>query len=89
MGTNVGSIEVAVPVEVAYDQWTTLPTYPAFMDDVECVKRLGNGRYRWVTRPRGSSGSSREGGGAHPGREDRVDQCPRLATGRCGDVRVD
>ena len=50
MGTNVGSIEVAVPVEVAYDQWTTLPTYPAFMDDVECVKRLGNGRYRWVTR---------------------------------------
>ena len=59
MSTNVATIEVAVPVEVAYDEWTMLPMFPSFMDDVDSVTKLGNGRYRWVTRIAGVQRESR------------------------------
>ncbi len=50
MRTNSASIEVDVPVEVAYGRWAMLPGFPAFMDDVDSVTRLGEGHYCWVTR---------------------------------------
>ena len=34
------TIEVDVPVRVAYDQWTQFNEFPQFMDGVESVKRL-------------------------------------------------
>ena len=39
-----------MPVEVAYDQWTMLQLFPAFMDDVDTVTKLGAGHHRWVTK---------------------------------------
>ncbi|OLE77231.1 MAG: cyclase [Chloroflexi bacterium 13_1_20CM_2_70_9] len=41
------SIEVAVPVRVAYDQWTQFEEFPRFMEGVESVKQLDDRRLRW------------------------------------------
>lgn len=50
MSTNLATIDVDVPVEVAYDQWTMLQMFPVFMDDVDAVTKIGKGRHRWVTK---------------------------------------
>jgi uncharacterized membrane protein len=42
------SIEVAVPVSVAYNQWTQFEEFPQFMDGVEEVRQLGDTRLHWV-----------------------------------------
>ena len=52
------TIEVEVPVRVAYDQWTQFREFPKFMDGVESVNRLDDRR---------SSGSRRSRAGEGPG----------------------
>lgn len=42
------SIDVNVPVRVAYDQWTQFEQFPQFMDGVESVKQLDDTRLHWV-----------------------------------------
>jgi uncharacterized membrane protein len=42
------SIEVAVPVSVAYNQWTQFEEFPQFMQGVEEVRQLGDTRLHWV-----------------------------------------
>jgi uncharacterized membrane protein len=42
------SIEVAVPVSAAYNQWTQFEEFPQFMQDVEEVRQLGETRLHWV-----------------------------------------
>ena len=42
------TIEVDVPVRVAYDQWTQFSEFPRFMDGVESVKRLDRSTLEWV-----------------------------------------
>jgi len=42
------TIEVDVPVRVAYDQWTQFNEFPQFMDGVESVKRLDPSTLEWV-----------------------------------------
>ena len=42
------SIEVDVPVSVAYNQWTQFEDFPKFMDGVESVQQLDDKRLRWV-----------------------------------------
>jgi uncharacterized membrane protein len=42
------SIDVAVPVEVAYEQWTHFEEFPTFMSAVKEVRRLDGSRLRWV-----------------------------------------
>ena len=42
------SIEVAVPVSVAYNQWTQFEEFPQFMNGVEEVRQLDDMRLRWV-----------------------------------------
>jgi uncharacterized membrane protein len=42
------SIEVAVPVSVAYNQWTQFEEFPRFMQGVEEVRQLGDTRLHWV-----------------------------------------
>ena len=42
------SIEVAVPVSVAYNQWTQFEGFPQFMDGVEEVRQLDDMRLHWV-----------------------------------------
>jgi uncharacterized membrane protein len=42
------SIEVAVPVSAAYNQWTQFEEFPQFMEGVEEVRQLGDTRLHWV-----------------------------------------
>jgi uncharacterized membrane protein len=42
------SIEVAVPVSTAYNQWTQFETFPEFMQGVEEVRQLDDTRLHWV-----------------------------------------
>jgi uncharacterized membrane protein len=47
------SVEVDVPVRVAYDQWTRFETFPQFMNGVESVTREEGGHDHWVTNVAG------------------------------------
>jgi carbon monoxide dehydrogenase subunit G len=42
------SIEVAVPVRTAYDQWTQFEEFPRFMDGVQEVRQIGDALTHWV-----------------------------------------
>ncbi len=42
------SIEVDVPVHVAYNQWTQFEEFPEFMEGVEEVRQLDDKRLHWV-----------------------------------------
>ncbi|HJP87684.1 MAG TPA: SRPBCC family protein [Candidatus Limnocylindrales bacterium] len=42
------SIDVDVPVQVAYDQWTQFEDFPRFMDKVESVKQIDDTHLHWV-----------------------------------------
>ncbi len=42
------SIEVGVPVSVAYNQWTQFEEFPRFMQGVDEVRQLGDSRLHWV-----------------------------------------
>jgi uncharacterized membrane protein len=42
------SIDVDVPVRVAYNQWTQFEEFPKFMDGVESIRQLDDERLHWV-----------------------------------------
>lgn len=44
------SVDVDVPVRVAYEQWTHFESFPEFMRGVESVTRSDDTRWHWVTR---------------------------------------
>ena len=46
--TIESSIEVAVPVTTAYNQWTQFEEFPRFMEGVEEVRQLDETRLHWV-----------------------------------------
>jgi uncharacterized membrane protein len=51
MTTNVvQSIDVAVPVSTAYNQWTQFESFPRFMEGVERIDQLTPTRTHWVTK---------------------------------------
>jgi uncharacterized membrane protein len=41
------SIEVGVPIETAYNQWTQFEDFPKFMEGVEEVRQLDDVRLHW------------------------------------------
>ena len=43
MATIEQSMDVEVPIETAYDQWTQFEEFPQFMDGVEEVRQLDDG----------------------------------------------
>ncbi len=47
MSTINGSIEVEVPVSVAYNQWTQFEEFPNFMDGVEEVRQVTDESLEW------------------------------------------
>ncbi|MEU7833321.1 MULTISPECIES: SRPBCC family protein [unclassified Nonomuraea] len=49
MSTIEHSVDVQVPVRVAYNQWTQFESFPEFMEGVESVKQLSDTRTAWVT----------------------------------------
>ncbi|WP_369213188.1 SRPBCC family protein [Streptomyces flavofungini] len=44
------SIEVAVPVSTAYNQWTQFETFPEFMDGVERIEQRSDTLTHWKTK---------------------------------------
>ena len=48
MSEIIESIDVDVPVRVAYDQWTQFEDFPKFMDAVESVEQLDDTTLRWT-----------------------------------------
>ncbi|MEV0198635.1 SRPBCC family protein [Nonomuraea sp. NPDC050691] len=49
MSTIEHSVDVNVPVRVAYNQWTQFESFPEFMEGVESVKQLTDTRTAWIT----------------------------------------
>jgi uncharacterized membrane protein len=49
MGSKVEeSIEIAVPVRTAYNQWTQFEEFPEFMDGVESVQQIDDTHLLWT-----------------------------------------
>ena len=48
MSQIIESIDVDVPVRVAYDQWTQFEEFPEFMEAVEQVQQLDDTTLRWT-----------------------------------------
>ncbi len=48
MATVEASLDVNVPVQVAYNQWTQFEEFPQFMEGVESVTQLDDTHLRWV-----------------------------------------
>ena len=48
--THEESIEVRVPLSMAYNQWTQFEDFPRFMDGVESVTQLDDKRLHWVAK---------------------------------------
>ena len=49
------SIEVQVPVQQAYNQWTQFEEFPAFMDGIQSVEQLDETHVQWVAEIGGES----------------------------------
>ncbi len=49
MSDVMESVDVAVPVRTAYDQWTQFEEFPRFMDDVDRVEQVDDTRLHWAT----------------------------------------
>lgn len=47
------TVEVAVPVRTAYNQWTQFESFPQFMSGVESVTQLTDATNHWVTKVSG------------------------------------
>ena len=51
MTTNVvQTVDVAVPVSTAYNQWTQFESFPKFMEGVERIEQVTPTRTHWVTK---------------------------------------
>jgi uncharacterized membrane protein len=48
--TVMESVDVAVPVSTAYDQWTQFESFPRFMEGVERIEQVTPTRTHWITR---------------------------------------
>jgi uncharacterized membrane protein len=53
MATIERSIDVAVPVRTAYNQWTQFEEFPRFMDGVERVEQIDDTHLHWVANVAG------------------------------------
>lgn len=55
MSTVEQSIELDVPVRVAYDQWTQFEQFPQFMEGVEEVRQIDDTHTHWRTAVAGKA----------------------------------
>jgi uncharacterized membrane protein len=49
------SIQVQVPVQQAYNQWTQFEEFPRFMEGIQSVQQLDDTHVQWVAEIRGES----------------------------------
>ena len=54
MTTIEESIDIEVPVAVAYNQWTQFESFPSFMDGVERVEQKTDTQLHWVAEIAGT-----------------------------------
>jgi uncharacterized membrane protein len=50
MSTIVESIDVDVPIRIAYDQWTQFEEFPRFMEGVKRVQQLNDKTLEWTAK---------------------------------------
>ncbi|HVV10205.1 SRPBCC family protein [Amycolatopsis sp.] len=50
MSTITETVDVAVPVRTAYNQWTQFESFPSFMEGVQEIRQLDATHLHWVTR---------------------------------------
>ncbi|MDX3529378.1 SRPBCC family protein [Streptomyces sp. ID05-39B] len=50
MSTVKETVEVAVPVHTAYNQWTQFEEFPQFMEGVEEVRQVDDRHNHWTTK---------------------------------------
>jgi uncharacterized membrane protein len=55
MGSMTESVEVAVPVRTAYDQWTQFEEFPQFMAGVEEVQQVSEDMTHWRVKVGGKT----------------------------------
>jgi uncharacterized membrane protein len=55
MSKILESIDVAVPVRTAYDQWTQFESFPVFMEGIERVEQLDDTTLRWTAEIAGQT----------------------------------
>jgi uncharacterized membrane protein len=55
MSTITQSVDVDVPVTMAYNQWTQFESFPRFMEGVQEVRQLDDTHTHWVTRVGGAT----------------------------------
>ena len=48
MSTITESVDVDVPIKVAYDQWTQFESFPRFMDGVSEIRQIDDTHTHWV-----------------------------------------
>jgi len=48
MSTVTKSVDVNVPIRVAYDQWTQFEEFPRFMEGVKSVRQLDDTHLHWL-----------------------------------------
>ncbi|MDJ1114765.1 SRPBCC family protein [Microbacterium dauci] len=48
MGQIIETIDVAVPVRTAYNQWTQFESFPAFLDEVKSITQTDDTHTRWT-----------------------------------------
>ena len=53
MASVVESIDVAVPVSTAYNQWTQFEEFPRFMEGVKSVRQIDDTHLRWAAEVAG------------------------------------
>lgn len=53
MASVTESVDVAVPIRAAYDQWTQFEDFPKFMDGVSEVRQLNDTLTHWVVEMAG------------------------------------
>lgn len=50
MSTHQHAVDVKVPVNIAYDQWTQFEQFPEFMDGVESITQQTDDRLHWKVK---------------------------------------
>jgi len=53
LSTVTESVDVEVPIKVAYDQWTQFESFPKFMDGVEEIRQIDDTHTHWVVKVAG------------------------------------
>ena len=55
MAQIIETIDVHVPVDIAYNQWTQFESFPHFLDEVESIVQIDDTHNRWTVKVGGAT----------------------------------